>query len=178
MLQNITYQNKINTASIATTVDTPSQESLSHVMLINGVGSIDQSIKGLAQEMKSDLNQKNTYRSQVASINTVLNRPKIKLEDGTAAHEVSDAEMAWLNKLADTQLTFTTIGGKHYISEESLTNLKDSINGSIQDLNTGAEMRSLELQSLMDQRKNLMTLLSNMMASGTEIISNIIRNIK
>ena len=177
-MQTQSIQSNAISQPLALTDETPSIEGLNQVLLVNSLSSIDAQIKDISAGIKGEMQQKDGLRAQLSILNELAYQPKITLEDGTSGIELTPAQAASVTTISGGNLIPKTENGSQYITPEQLSGLKDSVSEKLQDLNSGWELRSIELQSLMDQRKNMITMVSNLMATNHETLSAIVRNLK
>ncbi|EKD41502.1 MAG: hypothetical protein ACD_73C00690G0005 [uncultured bacterium] len=156
-----------------------SSESINQVLMVNALGNIDEQIKGISQGLKGEMEQKTNLRNDLNYLNSLSLKQQTVLADGTKAILLDDVSLAKLNTISAGSFAATTgADGKKYITADQMNALKETVSGKIQDLNSGWEMKAIEMQSLMDQRKNMITMLSNIMAVNNETLMGIIRNFK
>lgn len=109
--------------------------------------------------------------SLVEDLNAQLSGIAQQLQDELNQKQEIRDEIAALN----TQLAQSGLSDE---AKESLTAQIENKQEELAQLNSNSELTMIQVQSLMDQRKNAMTLLSNMISVNTSTQMSIIQNMK
>lgn len=109
--------------------------------------------------------------SLVEDLNAQLTTIAAQLQDELDQKQSLRDEIAALN----TQLAQTGLSDDE---KESLTAQIENKQEELAQLNSNSELTMIQVQSLMDQRKNAMTLLSNLISVNNSTKQSIIQNMK
>lgn len=136
----------------------------------------NEQLANIAQVMQTNLNAKKVIREELTQLQQINTR-EIEEVGGIKSVEVTEEEM---NKLKNQYpgLSFTTQDGKHYVSKTGLESVIMGKQEEMAGLNTNSEMMAIQIQTLVDQRTQALTMLSNLIASRHEGAMSIIRNMK
>lgn len=126
----------------------------------------------IAGRMQDNLEQKQIIRTEIGVLNDLSSR-----SEGGKDIELSPEEARELGEQFP-KLVFSSSGGKTVVTRSSVANLIADKQQDLAGFNTAGEMTALEIQSIVDQRKLAITLVSNLMAGRNETLLNIARNLK
>ncbi len=155
-----------------------SESDLENTVGINLLADYNQQLADLSQVMRDQLTAKNDLSSEVGSLQTFAAREHVKTPTGENAVTVSAEEKAQL-ETAGYDFNYEDAGnGKSYLKLDSLENTITQKQGELSTMNSTSELTMLNVQSIIDQRKNAIMFLSNLMSSKNDTLMNIIRNLK
>jgi len=162
------------------TVDGRELEQMVGVALI---GDLNQQLADISNTMEHQLQEKQGLREEMEAIYSMKDKEIID-SNGTNYRELN-LEEATLLKVRETAIPQIDPEGEvtHYLIEEDAfqeaTKAGVKIReGKLSGLNSNGELTMLKIQSLIDQRKNALTLLSNLLAASNKVAQNIIGNIR
>lgn len=170
------YSAPVQSVLATTTPGGVSETELEQTIGISLLADYNQQLSNIAQTMQENLNAKKELRTEVTGLQTIDSRESTDVS-GTTSIALSDDEATSLaEKYPD--LTITEQDGVSYVSKNSLETQISSKQEELSGLNSTSELLSLQIQSLVDQRKNAITILSNLMASRNDTLMSIVRNLK
>ncbi|MBX7148181.1 hypothetical protein K1X76_03785 [bacterium] len=141
------------------------------------IDDINTQLTQMSQDLQSSLEQKQALDEKTNYLGTISTHTPQTI-DNVLYLTISAEEKEKLKELGLKEENFKEVDGQLYVTPESVNALSENFKTQKQNLNSMDELSMLKVQSLMDQRKNMMMLLSNMMASNNETLSAIVRNIK
>ena len=158
-----------------------SETDLEQTVGVSMLADFNQQLADISANMQDQLAQKQELRGELSVLQdingqTTVNNPSTGDQD---AVEISTSERDKLIELGMSSSGFTATGqGGYYVTKDNLSGAIETKQEKMAGLNANSELTMLQIQSLVDQRKNMLMLLSNMMASKNETASSIIRNMK
>ncbi len=170
------YSAPVQNVRAITTPGGVSETDLEKTIGISLLADYNQQLSNIAQTMQENLNAKKEITTEVTQLQTIDSRESIDI-NGTTSIALSDDEAATLAKNYP-DLAITQQEGVSYVSKDSLESVLSSKQEELSGLNSTSELLSMQIQSLVDQRKNAITMLSNLMASRNDTLMSIVRNIK
>lgn len=144
------------------------------------LGDLNEQLSNISTEMKNQLDAKQGLRDLVSFLQTLNARAPQGGTFGGNTIEISGEEKQKLENAGLTTLNLMPNGhGTGYFMEKPVLQTKiDQTQDRISQMNATNELTMIQIQSLVDQRKNSLALLSNLMASKNESLMGIIRNLK
>ncbi len=173
-IQNNAVIRPINTQ--AATTGKISETALEKTVGVSLLADYNQQLGDIAKSLQENLNTKNNISSEIGTLQRIQTQDTIDV-NGEASYKLSDEQASNLStKYPDLKISQS--GGVSYVSKNSLENQISSRQEKLAGLNSTSELVSMQIQSVVDQRKSAVTLLSNLIASRDDTLMNIIRNIK
>lgn len=173
-----------NTVSLSPLVNSSipfDENALEQVVGFTLLSDLNQQLTQVATSMRDQLVAKESVRSTLSWIESLQGRQTQKSLFGNDSVAITEQEKQKLLDLGFKNIKFSsrTDGNSGFMVEKSsLTEAIDMKKEELAGLNSQTELVALQIQSLVDQRKNAMSLLSNLLASRNETIMGIIRNLK
>jgi hypothetical protein len=168
-------------ASTAPLVDGRELEELVSAGLVNDING---QLADISKGMQDQLEQKQNIRAEMETLYTMRTHKEILNIEGQSYVDLDPEEAQFLD-LIHTATPQTDPNGNilgYRIKEEQFDEATDSALKSreekLSDLNSNGELTMLKIQSLVDQRKNALTLLSNLLRASNDIAQTIINNIR
>lgn len=179
MINQTAFLNSVSAIPI-NAAKTTNEESLEQAVGLNLLGDLNQQLGEIAGVMKSQMTQRQAIRGDIESVQTFLTRPTQTLPSGETGVAVTEVEKQALITLGFPKESLVPeSGGRGYLAPtKALNSLIETKKEQISGLNSNSEITMIQVQSLMDQRKNALSLISNLMASKNESLMGIIRNLK
>ncbi len=148
------------------------------------VGDLNQQLADISDQMKRQLEEKKGIRGELEAIYSLKRDAPVQDIDGVKYVDLSAAQ-AQLLGVTQKAMPLASENGEvrsYRLKEEefleaakSATELRES---RLEGLNSNHELTMIKVQSLIEQRKNAMTLLSNLLAAAGEVAKTIIGNIR
>lgn len=156
-----------------------SEAELEKTVGVSLLADFNQQLADISEAMQTQLNEKKELREELASLETLNGRTEVTDSNGEEAVEISAEEKTELEQMGYTDLNFVAKSdGSYTVTKDSLGSAIENGQEELAGLNATSELTMLQIQSLVDQRKNAITLLSNLIASKNETLTGIIRNLK
>lgn len=156
------------------------ENALEQTLGLSLIADYDQQLGNISNLLQSQLNQKQEIRSEMDQLNSFYLKDEIpdpfSRKSVVVTTEERDALMAKGYK--NLQFTIKDNGHTYYLTKESLKTTLEAKQEEMAGINSNSEITMLQVQTLVDQRKNSMLLLTNLMASRNDTLMNIIRNMK
>ncbi|HBF12832.1 MAG TPA: hypothetical protein DDW49_05510 [Deltaproteobacteria bacterium] len=153
-----------------------SETSLEQTIGLSLISEYNTQLLNMSRGLQQNLDQKRNAQTEIKYLASFILKEPTDL-NGTQGFLLTPEEATNLqNKYP--QLNLTQKDGQTYIEKPRLEAFIESKKQDLAALNTDSEMASLQIQTVVDQRKQAITLLSNLIASRDETIMNIVRNIK
>lgn len=170
------YSTGVQGVLATTTPGGVSETELEQTIGVSLLADYNQQLADIAQTMQENLDTKQEVSAEIADLQTIDGRESTEI-NGESYIELSADETA---NLAENypDLVITEQDGVSYVSKNSLEAEISSKQEDLSGLNSTSELLSLQIQSLVDQRKNAITMLSNLIASRDDTLMSIVRNIK
>lgn len=160
------------------------ESDLENTVAVAVVADLDQQLAAISNGMKRQLEDKQALRGELESIHQLRAEPPATTIDGETFVDLS-AEQAVLLGATNLGIPLETEGGevtRYRLSQDEFQvasqNAVESREGRLGELNATGELTMIQIQSLVDQRKNALMLLSNLLAADHEISKTIIANIR
>lgn len=153
-----------------------SETELEQTIGVALLADYNEQLANVAHTMQENLSAKKEMQQEVTGLQMINTRTTIEYR-GTNSVEVTEEEAEQL-KEQYPGLSITEDNGKYYVSKTSLESVIMGKQQELAGLNTNSEMISLQIQSLVDQRKQAITMLSNLIASRNDSLMTIARNLK
>lgn len=170
------YSMDVQTIKATTTPAGISETELEQTIGISLLADYNEQLSAIAETMQENLEAKEEIQEEITDLE-LLNSQETTEIDGEDYIELSTEEYEdLLTEYPD--LNYTEQDGTYYVAEDSLESIIASQQEELATLNTTSELISLQIQSLVDQRKNAITLLSNLMSNHNDILMTIINNMK
>lgn len=148
------------------------------------VNDINGQLADISKSMQDQLEQKQSIRAEMEIIYTMRSRKEVLNIEGQTYVDLNPEEAGILD-LVHTATPQTDENGTilgYRIKEdqfnEATANALETREGRLSELNSNGELTMLKIQSLVDQRKNALTLLSNLLRASNDIAQTIINNIR
>ncbi len=145
---------------------------------------MNQQLSDISYKMEQELVQKQGIRKEIESLYQMEQGKKVIKVNGNQYIDVSPEDAILLGISGDA-IPSTDSDGKvtsYRITKEQFDEaIKSGIylrDEQLKEMNSNNELTMIQIQSLVDQRKNLLNLLSNLMASANSVAQNIIQNIR
>lgn len=175
-IQNQTTIRRVQEGSAASQV---SDQQLEQAISVSMVGDLNDQLAGISETMRQQLADKQIIRQDLSNLQSFNSRCIAKTSQGEEAITVTDKEYSELvKKQPGFQFERIPDGSGYYLKKDSLKNVIDGAQEKLASLNSNTEMTMLQIQSLVDQRKNALTMLSNLISARNETMMGIIRNLK
>lgn len=170
-----------NLSQSAIAAPSAQQEALSQVVQMTMLSDIDAELTQIGADMKAQTETRKEMREEIATISSIYAKPSSK--DGLMGREtiaITAEERDYLISQGYPEKSFqeTESGSTYTVEKDALKTFIDNKQEALASSNSDAEMTALRIQSLVDQRKNLTLLLSNLMSAEHETLMSIIRNLK
>lgn len=163
------------------TVDGRELEQMVGVALL---GDLNQQLADISANMERQVQEKQTLRGEIESIYSMKQNKEILTIEGQSYRDLSPEEAMLLN-VTHSATPQTDENGDltgYRIKEDSFQEATKAVvktrDERLSGLNSNSELTMLKIQSLIDQRKNALTLLSNLLAASNDVAQNIIGNIR
>lgn len=173
-------QTSVGAVSSLTTPGGVSETNLEQTVGVSLIADFNTQLNEMAEAMQDQLDAKNELSEEIALLQSYSSRETVTTSSGEEAVEVTTEEYQALIDAGYTDLTFEqkADGSGYYLVTEGLTGTISAKQEELAGLNSNSELMMLQIQSLIDQRKNAITLMSNLLSSRNEVLMNIIRNLK
>ncbi len=169
-------------ASVNPTAQTPdagSNQSLNQIIQMSLLSEINTELNNVGNEMKTRNEERGALRETITNMNNIYSYPSQK--SGLMEAEViivTADEKNYLISQGISPEAFTDSHGQQSIKKDTLKRALDGKQETLAGFNSESELTAIKIQSLVDQRKNLTLLLSNLMSSENDTLMSIIRNLK
>jgi hypothetical protein len=154
---------------------------------IVGVGllrDLNGQLADISSHLERQIEEKQTLRGEIDAIVKLKQSRELLEINGQKYRDLSPAEAALVGvtqeSVPQTDETGQILGyrlGEDLFQQATETAIKQR-EDALASLNGDGEMVMLKVQSLVDQRKNALTLLSNLMAASHDVAKTIINNIR
>lgn len=137
----------------------------------------------ISSQMERQLKEKQVLRDEVETIHRIKSRKETLSIEGQNYRDLSpeEAHLLGVTQMATPQTdamgTVTAYRMKEENFQEAAAVALELRERSLSNLNNHGEMTMIEIQSLVDQRKNALTLLSHLFAVSDHVAQSIIGNI-
>lgn len=157
-----------------------SETGLEQTVGVSLIADFNQQLADISANMQDQLAQKQEVRGEISVLQGINAKTTINNEstNGQDAVMITQVERDKLLQLGVDKNSIISSGGYLYVTKEALTATVESRQEKLAGLNSNSELTMIQIQSLVDQRKNMLMLLSNMMASKNDTAMSIIRNLK
>lgn len=159
-------------------------QELDQMVSVALLGDLNQQLADISDHMEFQIEEKQGIRSEIEEIYSMKKDKEILSIEGQNYRDLSPDE-AHILKVTQTATPQTNKNGEvtgYRITEEAFQEAADagvkSRKNHLNELNSNSELTMLKIQSLIDQRKNALTLLSNLLASSNSVAQTIIGNIR
>lgn len=175
-----THQARIGAVGTLQTTGTASETDLENAIGVAQLADLNAQLSELASSMKEQLEAKQEIREELSNLQSYDNRETATTPSGDEACEITVEEYEELQNSGYDTLQFVEKedGSGYYLLKDGLETTINQKQEELAGLNSSSELMALQVQSLVDQRKNALTLLSNLYSGKNEILMNIIRNLK
>ena len=170
------YSPAVQTVKASTTPAGVSETELEQTVGIALLADYNQQLADIAQTMQENLSAKRTAQEEITEIQLINTRDSVEIA-GTSYVEINGDEYNAI-KSAYPTLGIKEENGKYYVSKSGLESVISAKQQELAGLNTTSEMISLQIQSIVDQRKQAITMLSNLLASRNDTLMTIVNNLK
>jgi hypothetical protein len=183
------HLNAVETYKIQTSSETPAAKPLAGTELeqmvgVGLLGDLNGQLADISARMNRQIEEKQELRGEIDSI-VALRQGREPLEiNGQQYRDLSpqEAELLGVTQEAVPQTDESGAVTGYRLAEDLFQGaVAEAIHRREQglaSLNGDGELVMLKIQSLIDQRKNALTLLSNLMAASNEVAKTIINNIR
>lgn len=156
------------------------ESALEQTIGISLLGDFNAQLTQIADGVRENLDQRRVIRGEITGLNSLASRQTVWTPYGEEAVNITHEEYNALIKEGHEGLQYQIMDDRsgYLLKKKGLTELIESKGERLAGLNSDNELTVLQIQSLIDQRKQALTLLSNLMASKNESLMTIIRNIK
>lgn len=154
----------------------PDDMELEKTIGIALLADYNEQLAEIAGHMQSTLTSKKEKQAEIAALQMINARDSVE-KGGVAVIEITLEEYEKL-KNQYPNLNIKTENGKNYVVKSSLESVIAGKQQELAGLNSSSEIVALQIQSVVDQRKQAVTTLSNLMSSRDETLMGIIRNMK
>ena len=155
-----------------------SETELEQTVGVSLLADFNQQLTNISTNMKDQLAAKQELRGDLSYLQDLNGQTTVQTPSGEDAVAISEDEHEKLEQMGIDLNTIFDGNGGYYVTKNSLSGAIDTKQEELAGLNANSELVMLQIQSLVDQRKNAMMLLSNLMASRNESLTGIIRNLK
>ncbi|OGQ07336.1 MAG: hypothetical protein A3G32_05025 [Deltaproteobacteria bacterium RIFCSPLOWO2_12_FULL_40_28] len=165
---------QINTIGLNTTISPTSswdEEESDYLILL--IDSYDNELSEITTNLKEQLSQKQEINQEIGFLESLLNSYSVTL----GYLEISKEDYETLQKI-NPEIAATATDTGYLVEKTSIEDLIKTGEDNLSQLTADAEIVSLQIQSLVDKRKNAITLFSGLLASKNETLMSIIRNLK
>lgn len=171
-IQNLEPANLLAVTGAEAITDTELEETIGVAL----IADYNKQLAGIAGEMQDNLNEKKSIRSELVSLQMIGTKDVSKI-DGTQAYELTEDEA---NSLRQTYPDVFLIEEAQTtaIGKDNLESLLAAKQQELANVNSNSEMIALQIQSVINQRKEAVLMLSNLVASRSETMMSIARNLK
>lgn len=156
-------------------------EDLANLSLLS---EIDEEIRRMGALFREDHEQRAAINRDLSFLRGLESRTTSYTEAGGQREFItlSGPESERLRQI-DPELDVRFAGGgypngPYAVNREQLRGVVETKEENLASHNSNSELMMIRIQSLVDQRKNLFMLLSNLLASKNEILTNIVRNLR
>lgn len=154
-------------------------QELEQAVGISLLADLNEQLSLISETMKQQLAEKQKLRSKVGLLESFNSRDILRTAGGEEAVPITDQEYNKLMEQGAEGLQFERMpGGGYYLKKQSLKDVIADKKEELAGLNSNTELTMLQVQSLVDQRKNAIAMLSNLMSSRNESLMSIVRNMK
>lgn len=148
------------------------------------VNDLNGQLADISKGMQDQLEQKQSIRAEMEIIYTMRTHKEVLDIEGQGYVDLNPEEARILDLVhtatPQTDQDGTILG--YRIVEEQFNEATDSAlkirEDQLSSLNSNGELTMLKIQSLVDQRKNALTLLSNLLRASNDIAQTIINNVR
>lgn len=184
-VQNLSIsQNQVHDRTHFSGVADQGTQQLEQMVGTSLLADLNEQLTQISQKMAHEVTEKRTLRQEIETIYQIdQQNPPIEA-DGKVFHDLSPEETQLLN-LTETAIPQEVEGDKVTLYRVTGEQLQESSKqavkireGKLQDINSDGELTMLKIQSLVDQRKNILNLMSNLLAADNSVAQNIIQNIR
>ena len=176
--QNLSY---VQNQNVYTTVSGRELEQMVGVALL---GDLNSQLADISEKMRYQVQARQAIRQEMEAIYAMKQNSEALDIEGQSYMDLSleEAKLLAIIQSATPQTDKSGEVSGYRIKEEKF---QEAIKASLKtredklaDLNSNAEITMLQVQSLVDQRKNALTLLSNLIAASGGVARTIIGNIR
>lgn len=172
----ITNQIEAARLSIPTGAEPVSETELEETIGVALIADYNEQLAGIAGVMQNTLDEKKTIRAELASLQMIGTKDSTEI-DGTQAYALTQEEAElFQNQYPDVNLIED--GDGFALAKDGLDSLIASRQQELANVNTNSEMISLQIQSVINQRKEAILMLTNLIASRNDTVMSIARNLK
>lgn len=160
-----------------------SEAELEQTIGVSLIADYNEQLAKIAETMKNQLDQKKAVRDEIFELETMKGKPETIIDQQTMV-ELTKEEAEKLDVVLISKPILNdrgqTVG--YYLDKETfnerITAAVEKKERELTELNSTSELTMLQVQSLVDQRKNALMMLSNLVANKNETMMSIIRNMK
>lgn len=179
MLQTIQNQTTIRRVQEGSAASQVSDQQLEQAISVSMVGDLNDQLAGISKTMRQQLADKQIIRQDLSTLQGLNARTETETPNHEKAVIITDKEYSELvTKQPGLQFEPIGDGSGYYLKKDSLRNVINGAQEKLASLNSNTEMTMLQIQSLTDQRKNALMMLSNLISARNETLMGIIRNLK
>jgi hypothetical protein len=184
MLVNPNQDPKIQNSSITSTSKPITGTELEQMVGVGLLGDLNQQLADISSQMERQITEKQDLRNQIDTIFQVKQEQEILEINGQKFRDLTpeQAELLGVTQEATPQTNEAGQVTGYRLSEDLFQQAVDQAvqrrDEGLSSLNGDGELMMLKIQSLVDQRKNALMLLSNLMAASNEVAKTIISNIR
>ena len=159
-------------------------QELEQIVGVALLGDLNTQLADISEAMERQVQDKQTLRAEMETLYRLRQDKEALNIEGQSYRDFSpqEAELLGVTRIATPQTDEQGRVTGFRIKDELFKEANDSQikirEEQISELNGNAELVMLKIQSLVEQRKNALTLLSNLMASANDVAQNIIGNIR
>lgn len=160
------------------------EENLETFVGAHLVTDLTQQLNDVSRSMKEDLEIKQGLRTEIAELQNLETQTTSVIENGETFRHLNEEQMTKLGYPESATTFEDEASGEtlYKISEEDFDTARKNAIGqreeTLSQMNSQGELTMLEIQSLVEQRKQALTLLSNLLAASNQIAQTIIGNIR
>lgn len=151
---------------------TTDEINLEQVLGVSLLGEYNDQLTQIANELLTAQQERQTIQSDIDKLEVLAQQEPISFNNETYIA----IDEAYLDLFSVDQLT--EIDGQTCVIQDNLESLIQNKNLTLASLHSQNEVSSIKIQSLMDQRKQTLTILSNLLASKNDMMMTLARNMK
>jgi hypothetical protein len=158
---------------------------LESLLIGDVVSNYDDQISAFNAEIQATTDEKNALTQTKSDLQNVPSTGTGVNDTVGAYHQYTPEQYQNLLAIADTVGMRDTITNgtdsthsDDFVSNDALDKVQSSIDDKISELNSTSELQMINFQSLMDARKQSLTMLSNMINSDNQTKMAILQNLK
>lgn len=162
---------------------TVSETELEETIGVSLITDYNEQLANIAETMKNQLDQKKEVRDEIFGLEAMKGKPTEE-RNGKTVVELTKEEAQKLDVVLISEPKLNDRGQivGYYLDKETFDERIEAAvekkERELTDLNSTSELTMLQVQSLVDQRKNALLMLTNLIASKNETMMGIIRNMK